>query len=315
MTTDRRGDSNNDQRGNGERRPIPEWQKDPYGWIDYSDKGNNGRCSSDVDADENNNTARIFCVLQNIQNRPELNGWIGVVVGYDPGVRRYRVQLCRESNNSNSNSHSNSNNNSNSNSNSNNRVLSLAPEKVRRAHLVEQWKGKLQLLRSWLLLQPIQNNSNNNASIYQQIRRDGREWLRRIVPPGIIAGNAGPTDEQLDALWTGSMVAAAFGLVVPIGALAYAYGFTKACTASSFVATVVVVAGGPEYLFHKSSSSQRRQQQEQQQYQSSSSWKQQCGRRLKHLAQDMCGQQLSATGVMAVTVAWCMFTAWILFLT
>ena len=57
--------------------------------FDYSDKGNNGRCSSDVDADENNNTARIFCVLQNIQNRPELNGWIGVVVGYDPGVRRY----------------------------------------------------------------------------------------------------------------------------------------------------------------------------------------------------------------------------------
>eukprot|EP00977_Amphora_coffeiformis_P008508 scaffold1923_cov160-Amphora_coffeaeformis.AAC.20 len=274
------GRSANEEENETLRRPIPDWQKDPHGWIDYSnhDKPKNKK---------KNNMARVFCVVQNLQSRPELNGSIGLVVGYDPGVRRYRIQPCKDNNTSKNNSNA--------------KVLSLAPEKVRRANLGQQWKGKVQLLLAWLFLQP----PNHKNSVYQQIRQDGRQWLRRVLPPGIIAGNAGPTMEQLDALWMGLMGTAALGLVLVTSVLIYLVGFTKACTALSFAMTLIIVMGGPEFVLAKSPPQQ----------QSSSSWKQRCGRRLTHLTQDMCGRQLSTRGVVTVTTAWCMFTMWILFLT
>ena len=138
--------------------PIPDWQRDPHQWLDYS---------SDSDK---NPTARVFVQLHGLQSRAELNGHVALCVGYDPSVRRYRVQLCGGKN-----AAANNNNHSS--------ILSVPPDKVQRATAWQHVYGKALIL----------------ASQRHQIHADARTWVRRTVPVGLLAGHAGPTDAQVDA--------------------------------------------------------------------------------------------------------------------
>lgn len=187
-----------------QRRPIPDWQKDPHGWIDY-------------DADGGHDKARVVCVLRNLRNRPQLNGSTGLVIGYEPGRRLYRVQLCHTGGGGGGGG-----------TGATTAVVHVAPDRVRRAGLLAHVvTGRARIL--W-----------NDA---MTIRRDARHWLRPRVPLGTLAGNRGPTDAQLDAcLWTLLVTIIVMTVcLVTWGTLCF--GFTKTCTTLTWLMTVLMVVG------------------------------------------------------------------------
>ena len=233
------------------RRPVPEWQKDPHRWIDYYNDGTVGR-----------KKARVFCQLQNIQNRPELNGQVALCVGYHPSVQRYQVQLCRQSD----------------------KILSVAPDKVRKASPWQYATGKLLLL------------------IHQQgqIHQDARAWLRRVVPVGILAGHRGPTNAELDdALGWLLLILLLVGFLA-FALLIYVVGFNKASMLTAFGMTAAVVLG-PELKVTTSPSTSS----------SSSSLVRRCGKRWQDFLQDMTGLRPSFTMAVVIGISWSAFVGWL----
>lgn len=248
------------------RRPA--WHADPHGWIGL-----------DNDKNKNNKASRtVFCTLQHLTSRADLNGHIAVVVGWEPSVQRYRVQLLLLS--------SSSKSNANNNNNHNNTVLSVAPDKVKAVTSPWRiWRAKLCLLQ--------QEQS--------QIWSDARQALRQVLPVGILAGNRGPTVAQLDEALTVLLVVTVV-LALVVTAIAWYYtGFTKTAVGVTSVLMVAVVLG-PELLVvsrrvdddnHKVSSVTAR-----------------CRQRWMDFWGEMLGFQPTTTTAVALTTAWCAYVAY-----
>lgn len=185
--------------------PIPDWQRDPHGWIDYGE-------NDDKKEHRHPSDARVFVQLCNLQQRAELNGQLGLVVGYEPSVKRYRVQLT-------------SNNGIN-----NNKILSLAPSNVKRAHVGQEWLGQVQILAS------------QRHVIYTNVQA----WIKEHLPPGLVAGHMGPTDAQLANLTNTVLWMAVMFVLVTFAVLVYLFhSVTKAMVAMAFGLTLGRVLGGP----------------------------------------------------------------------